>query len=170
MIELERTFLLKFLPEGLDKCKKEEIEDIYIPETAEHPIIRIRKSGNGFEITKKSPMENDSSEQREHTIKLTQEEFIALSNLKGKKLVKTRYHLSHNGRIAHIDVFHGPLEGLVTADFEFKNREEKEGFVMPEFCLVDVTQEKFIAGGMLCGKSYDDIKEKLESVGYRKII
>ena len=34
--------------------------------------------------------------------------------------------------------------------------EEKDAFVAPDFCLVEVTQELFIAGGMLCGKRYAD--------------
>lgn len=35
--------------------------------------------------------------------------------------------------------------------------------------LAEVTQEEFIAGGMLCGKNYDDISDKLEKFGYSKI-
>lgn len=40
----------------------------------------------------------------------------------------------------------------------------------PDFCLVDVTQETFLAGGMLCGKRYADIEAGLDRFGYRKII
>ena len=47
---------------------------------------------------------------------------------------------------------------------------EKDSFVMPEFCLVDVTQEKFGAGGMLAGKSYEDIEQHLKRFGYVKLI
>ena len=60
------------------------------------------------------------------------------------------------------------LDGLVVVDFEFGTEEEKLAFEMPDFCLVEVTQEEFIAGGMLAGKSYEDIKEKLEEFGYSK--
>ena len=41
---------------------------------------------------------------------------------------------------------------------------------MPDFCLAEVTQEEFIAGGMLCGKSFEDIKDKLEKFGYRGVV
>ena len=40
---------------------------------------------------------------------------------------------------------------------------------MPDFCLADVTQEVFIAGGMLCGKCYKDIEDDLARIGYKKL-
>ena len=40
---------------------------------------------------------------------------------------------------------------------------------MPNFCLAEVTHEEFLAGGMLCGKSYADIRESLKRLGYTKI-
>ena len=51
MIEIERTFLAKFIPD-LTNCKKLEIIDYYIPTHVGHPTIRIRKIGDNFEITK----------------------------------------------------------------------------------------------------------------------
>ena len=43
-----------------------------------------------------------------------------------------------------------------------KTEEEKNKFGMPDFCLADVTQEDFIAGGYLAGKGYVDIEKELE--------
>lgn len=57
----------------------------------------------------------------------------------------------------------------MTVDFEFETEEEKEKFIMPEFCLAEVTQEEFIAGGKLCGKSYAEIEKELEELGYNKL-
>jgi CYTH domain-containing protein len=169
--ELERTFLLKYLPKGLDKCRKEPMTDIYIPGTAVHPIVRIRHVGDRFEITKKAPVaEGDSSVQHEHTISLTEEEHDALAKLPGKRLDKTRYFLKIDGRDAEVDVFHGELEGLALADFEFGSEEEKSTFVAPDFCLADVTQEEFIAGGMLCGKRYQEIEKELKRFRYKKLL
>jgi CYTH domain-containing protein len=168
--ELELTFLLKRLPKGLDKCRKERMVDIYIPKSARHPIIRIRRIGDSFEITKKSPVDmRDSSTQDEHTINLTQEEYDALSRMPGKRIDKTRYHFVQDGTSAQIDVFHGRLRGLALVDFEFESRTQMDAFQQPDFCLADVTQEEFIAGGMLCGKRYQDIKQNLDRFRYRKI-
>jgi len=170
-IELERTFLLKKIPEGLKDCKSIEIFDIYIPQLVEHPILRIRKRGDVFEITKKSPVDlNDCSEQSEETILLTKEEFSGFLKVDGKRLRKIRYYYPIDNKTAEIDVFLDDLEGLVTADFEFDSVEEKKSFVMPDFCLVDVTQEKGTAGGILAGKKYSDIQSVLDKYGYKKLV
>ena len=61
------------------------------------------------------------------------------------------------------------MEGLVLVDIEFETPEEKNAFMMPDFCLVDVSQEEFIAGGMLAGKKYRDIEDDLARYEYKKI-
>ncbi len=171
-IELERTFLVKKLPEDLkEKSNIAEIIDIYIPKSIEHPILRIRKRGNVFEITKKAPLVgNDSSEQSEQTIPLTEEEFKSLSEINGKRFRKIRHYYNFENRVAEIDVYKDGLEGLVVADFEFESSIEKNNFQMPDFCLADVTQEKSIAGGILAGKEYSDIKPFLDKYNYQRIL
>ena len=169
-IELEKTYLAKFLPEGLKDCPSKEIKDIYIPESIEHPVLRIRQKGDKYEITKKQPIQGvDSSEQYEHTIELTKEEFLVLEQVAGKRVHKIRYYYNHHGVQAEVDVFQDDLAGLVLVDFEFKEVADKNNFEMPEFCLTDVTQDKHFAGGILCGKKYADIQVHLGELGYKKI-
>ena len=61
------------MPDNLDKCESVEILDIYIPKEVEHPVLRIRKRGDVFEMTKKMLMKGaDSSEQGEETIPLSE--------------------------------------------------------------------------------------------------
>jgi len=169
MIELEKTYLAKFIPSKLEN--KKEMIDIYIPDGIDHAPIRIRKNGNKFYITKKQPAkENDSSVLIEQTIELSEAEFIELEKeIKGRRIEKIRCSFNHKGNTAEIDVFQGKLKGLVLVDFEFDTEEAKEKFKMPDFCLADVTQEDFIAGGMLCGKSYEEIEENLNRLNYKKI-
>lgn len=170
-IELERTFLLKNVPENLKDCKSVEIFDIYIPQSTPHPILRIRKKGDVLEITKKSPVDlNDCSEQSEETIPLTKEEFSDFLKLDGKRIRKIRYYYPINNKTAEIDVFLDDLEGLALVDVEFSSNEEKSSFIVPDFCLVDVTQEEFLAGGILAGKKYLDIQPILDKYGYKKLV
>jgi CYTH domain-containing protein len=170
-IERERTFLLKYVPKDLEKCESIEIVDIYIPQSAEHPVLRIRKRGDVFEMTKKQPLVGtDSSEQSEHTISLSAEEFEALSKIEGKRFRKRRYFSPFEKMVAEVDVYLDELQGLIVVDFEFKSSQEKDAFGMPDFCLADVTQDKEIAGGMLAGKKYSDIEDFLKERGYEKII
>lgn len=164
MIELEKTFLAKYVPEGVKR--KHEIVDIYLPKAREHPVLRLRKKDDEYLLVKKKHVDKDVSEQKEETINLSEEEYNELAKLEGKRLRKIRYTYYVNGRVADIDVFKDKLEGLILVDFEFDNKEDKENFTTPDFCLKDVTDEKFIAGGMLCGKSYEDIRPELEKHGY----
>ena len=169
-IEFERTFLLKNIPAGLEKCESIEISDIYIPKSARHPILRIRKKGDVFEMTKKSPLDgNDSSEQGEHTISLTKEEFEELFEIKGKRFRKMRYFYPFDGKTAEIDIYLDNLEGLGVVDFEFNSRQEKDSFKTPDFCLVEVTQNEIFAGGLLAGKKYSDMEPFLKKYNYKKV-
>ena len=167
MIEREKKYLAKYIPEGLSNCRSKEITDVYIPVSEEHPILRIRKNGKTHEITKKTPVSGtDSSEQIEQTVPLTAEEFASLSTVSGKCLEKQRYYYDYQGRTAEVDIFQGDLSGLVIVDFEFDTSDEKDKFEIPDFCLVDVTQEKAFAGGILSGKKYTDIEPHLKRYHY----
>ena len=169
MEEIELTFLPKGLPEGVQKSRSKELLDIYLPAGSEHPTLRVRRSGSSFEITKKQPVrEGDASHQIETTIPLTAEEFADLEKLEGKRVHKTRYYYNESSIDYEVDVFQDALQGLVLVDIEFKILAEKAAFVAPNWLLVEVTQEKFIAGGMLCGKSYDDIEGRLHAFGYER--
>jgi CYTH domain-containing protein len=172
VIEIERTYLAKDLP-NLFGCKTKEIIDIYLPTNFPgHASIRIRKNGENYEITKKSRVNPESGSQLlEQTIILSKEEFDALEKeIKGRRVHKIRHYYPFEGRVAEIDVFQDKLIGLVIVEFEFGSEEELKEFKMPQFCLVDVTEEHFTRGGVLCGKSYSDLEKELNKFGYKKII
>ena len=99
MEELERTYLLKEFPKGFDTAPFKEMLDIYIPASSPHPHLRIRKSGTKYEITNKQPVvEGDSSRQHELTIPLTKDEYEDLAAVPGKRVGKTRYYFTEDGR------------------------------------------------------------------------
>ena len=64
MIEREKTFLAKYIPDGLGDAKKKELVDIYLPPDARHPHLRIRKNGESYEITKKVQIESGDASNR----------------------------------------------------------------------------------------------------------
>ena len=170
-IELERTFLAKYLPEDLENHSSKEMQDSYIPKESRHPILRIRKNGDKFTITRKYPKDGkDISVMIEETINLSEEEYKSMQQIDGKEHQKIRYQYpTKDAKVCEIDVYQGALKGLVLVDFEFDTIEEKDNFSPPDFCLVEVTQEEFIAGGYLCGKSYEDIEQGLQKYNYKKI-
>lgn len=171
MEEHEITFLPKFLPQKVLSSPAKEILDIYLPQKSTHPILRIRKSGNSFEITKKQPIKpEDSSHQLETTIQLTDAEFHDLAKLPGKIVRKIRHIYKESKTRYEIDFFQDNLKGLVLVDVEFKTQDEKWSFILPNWCLREVTQEKFIAGGNLAGKNYSEIQPALSKFNYTKIL
>lgn len=169
-VELELTYLARTLPDGLADLPSKLIVDMYYPTNTLHPCLRLRQNGDSYQITKKQPaFGTDSSHMIEETIHLSAEEFADLTAQGGKRVVKRRYKYEYQGRMAEIDVFQEALAGLVLVDFEFENRDTQKAFTMPDFCLADVTQEAFIAGGMLAGKSYADIAEGLAKYRYKPL-
>lgn len=87
----------------------------------------------------------------------------------GRRIHKTHYYYVVNGRTAEVDVFMDALTGLVVIDFEFETEEEMRDFKPPFICLAEVTQEEFIAGGMICGKRYVDLEKDLSRFNYQKL-
>lgn len=170
MVELELTYLAKTLPANLKDCPSKKIIDLYVDNGTDHSDLRIRQNGNTYELTRKVPVEGtDSSKQLETTIVLNEAEFNSLSKTTSRKVEKTRYFFEFEGRTAEFDVFEGDLSGLVVVDFEFEEEKEKDSFEMPEFCLAEITQEKFIAGGVLAGKTFSDIESELRRFHYSKL-
>lgn len=167
-IEQELTYLAASFPKGIENITPTRLKDVYIPDTnGMHPQLRLRQKGDKYEITKKVPLtEGDASAHTELTIPLKEDEFLALEKSSNKIVVKDRYVIDIDGHQAEVDVFIGDLEGLVLIDFEFANEVVKNNFTPPGVCLVDVTQEKFIAGGLLAGKNYSDIQSDLDRFNY----
>lgn len=170
-IEYELTFLAKYIPKEIQNIVPIKLKDFYVPESnTEHPNLRIRLKGDNYEITKKQPIsDRDLSEQSEHTIAINIDEFNDLTSGRSRSIAKDRYGLIYNGVKMEVDIFRENLSGLVLIDFEFKSKEEKESFVFPDFCLTEVTQEPILAGGLLAGKKYQDIKTTLNKYNYVEI-
>jgi CYTH domain-containing protein len=170
-LELELTYLAKERPKEIEGATPTRIMDVYIPDSPEHSRLRLRQKGDRYEMTKKMPVrEGDASEQIEMTIPLDEEEFLTLAQSSQKRVAKDRYTVDIDGRSAEVDVFVGDLSGLILIDFEFSSPEEKTTFTPPSVVLSDVTQEDFIAGGLLAGRAYDDITNELDRFGYGKIV
>ncbi|MBI4086958.1 hypothetical protein HY416_03180 [Candidatus Kaiserbacteria bacterium] len=170
MIELERTFLAKSLPSDLHTHPNKRIVDLYVDNGTPHRDLRIRQLGDRCEITRKRPTHGtDSSKQEEQTIALEKIEFDSLAHTRGPKIEKTRYYYPYGDITAEFDIFEGALTGLVLIDFEFDSEEAMRTFSPPEFCLADVSQEAFVAGGVLAGKSYADLEGALKEYRYQKL-
>jgi hypothetical protein len=92
---------------------------------------------------------------------LSPEEYAALHGLPGHGLEKLRLSVPPLG----IDVFHGPLEGLVLAEVEFESDDAMLSFEMPLSFVAEVTYDRRFAGATLARTTSDDLGPLLRSFG-----
>lgn len=170
-VEMELAFLPIGLPKEIESTSPQRVTDIYLSDDKDLLTkLRLRQKGSKFELTKKVVVNPaDLSVQQEYNIPLTQDEFEKFSKIEGREVIKDRYVMDIAGRQAEIDIFRGHLAGFGIVEFEFSSVEDKAAFVAPDFCGAEVTQEDFIAGAYLAGKSYEDIAPELERFGYEPI-
>ena len=170
-VEMELTFLAREIPQEIVGVTPQFMMDVYIPDVG-HAELRVRQKGDKFEITKKKPIlggDGFTKIMKEMTIPLTKTEFEALSLSGKRKVLKYRYNVTIGGFPAEVDIFQGPLKGLVMIDFEFSDMSKRNAFKAPSVCLADVTREIFKAGGVLAGKSYSDIENELARFNYKPL-
>ncbi len=169
-LEIERTYLAKYLPEDLFNHPHKEIIDMYLPRGAEHAHLRIRKSGDKMTITKKTSINaNTHSQLLEENIDIDLAEYQSLQNANADITRKIRYFYPYAGRTAEIDIFQGKHQGLVVIEFEFATASEYEEFSMPEFCLADVSEEECFAGGIICKLDYAGVAQIIQKYGYQAL-
>jgi CYTH domain-containing protein len=162
MLESEMSFLVKEAP-PLDGLEPVEIEQFYLSDTLT-PLRLRRYNQDRFELTKKIPVSRDDlSRQEEINIPLEAEEFEGLKKLAKRGLQKQRYFLPlADGLRAELDVYEGPLNGLVSVEVEFPDEASRQRFQAPGWFGRDITQDEWATNSFLAGKSLEEIRPYLE--------
>src|SRR2546423_5681602 len=166
-IERERRFLLHALPPGLELTNEHaQITDNYITGTR----LRLRKSRwpatNEWTLKltqKHAPAPPDFSRTLITSIYLNEYEYEVLSVFEANELRKNRYHFEHEGRLYSVDVFLGPLRGLILAETDFDSDEEMDAFPLPTFAAFDVSREEMFTGARLVELTAEDIRAELNA-------
>ena len=138
-VEIERKFLVTSLPEAMDRYRHERIMQGYVVVGADGSEVRLRRKGRKhFEAVKMGRGEIRS----ELEVELTAAQFDTLwEATSGRRIDKTRYEIRHAGVVMEVDVYHGELAGLVTAECEFASPEESRRFVPPDWFGREVTND-----------------------------
>jgi len=162
MLESEFSFLVKDLPNDLEKYPKREIKQGYFSDLPSP--LRIRSEDGKYFLTKKIPIKKgDNSRREEIEIQIKREEFEILFPICKKFLEKTRYYYPiGNNLTAEVDIFHGGLEGLIMVEVEFPSEKERKKFVSPDWFGKDVTQERWALNSVLCELTYEQVKRLAE--------
>ena len=164
-VERERRYLLRELPPGLRvNDPHTQIFDNYITGTR----LRLRKIRAPerrewtWKLTQKfAPAPPDFSRTVITNIYLSQVEYETLSVFEGNEVRKNRYPYEHEGRKFSVDLFLGPLHGLVLAETEFDTDEAMRDFPAPPFAAREVTNDELFTGCRLVGLTADEIRAEL---------
>ena len=134
-MEIERKFLVKTLPEGLDSYKCKHIEQGYLNT---NPDVRIRKSDEDYILTYKG---DGMLCREEYNLPLTKEAYEHLkAKIDGTLIQKRRYLIPLADRLmAELDIFEGKLAPLQLVEVEFETKEDAERFAPPVWFGEDVT-------------------------------
>ncbi len=143
-MEIERKFLVSFVPENVEEYPHSEIVQGYL---SADPEVRVRKKVTRgikkFYRTEKIVIQGSGDiKRKEDEREITEEEFNELWPVtKGKRVEKTRYEIPHGSHTIELDVYRGNLEGLVTADVEFDSEDAAKRFFPPSWMGTDITAD-----------------------------
>lgn len=135
-MEIERKYLVAFLPEGYGKYPFHEIEQAYL---STDPVVRIRKEDEDYYLTYKS---KGLLVREEYNLPLTGNAYgHLLKKADGIVLKKRRYRIPVEGTgfTAELDIFDGKYQGLMLVEVEFGTKEEADAFKAPAWFGRDVT-------------------------------
>ncbi|HXD32410.1 MAG TPA: hypothetical protein VN643_14915 [Pyrinomonadaceae bacterium] len=169
VVERERRYLLKDLPEGLERTSPHvQITDNYISGTR----LRLRKTRDPrtnkwvVKFTQKyAPDPADLSRTLITNSYLNPAEYEVLSIFEANEIRKNRYVFDFEGRKFGVDMFLGDLLGLVLAEVSFDSDDEVENFPVPTFALADVTNNETFSGGKLCHLTFEDVRQEVKRMG-----
>ncbi len=139
-IEIERKFLVDQVPGELASHPSDEIEQGYLAITGDGLEVRIRRYGRRSYLTIKS---GAGQVRVEEEIEIDERRFGSLWPLTdGRRIQKRRYLIpAEDGRRIELDLYEGPLAGLVTAELEFDSAAAAQAFVPPDWFGRDVTDD-----------------------------
>jgi CYTH domain-containing protein len=144
--EIERKYLVKYMPERFYAYEHKELEQAYLSfggESETEKRIRLMRSRSTvhYLYTEKS---DGTLAREENEFEISKKEFDKLTKEAVSKFVKkSRYYIpvSNDTLLAELDVFHGELSGLVTVEVEFKTLADSEAFLPPEWFGEEITED-----------------------------
>jgi len=138
--EIERKFLLKELPPGLNRLRSHVIAQGYLASEPGGRHVRLRKKGKTTSLTFKV---GRGSAREEREIELSPKQFASLwPATAGRRLRKLRHEIPWKDLLIEVDTYRGRHSGLVVAEVEFPDRATCRKFKPPSWFGREVTGEK----------------------------
>jgi CYTH domain-containing protein len=164
-VETERKFRVPQPPDWLERCPFERIEQGYVA-AAEGEQVRVRLRNGAAVLTVKR---GQGRSRLEDEVELTAAQLATLWPLaEGRRLSKRRYTVEHDPPI-EVDVYEGPLTGLVVAEVEFESDEAADGFAAPGWLGEELTGDERFSNLTLAleGAQPDALADRGSSRTYR---
>lgn len=137
-VEVERKFLLSELPEWLEGCPRDRIEQGYVALDGDTEV-RVRRHGEECSLTVKH---GGGLARAEIDLAIDAPRFEQLWPLTaGRRVSKVRYLVDSGHRSFDVDVYGEDLAGLAVAEIEFDEIAEAAGFEPPPWLGDEVTED-----------------------------
>jgi len=136
--EIERKFLVDRMPEEIARVPEEEVAQGYLATGDDE--VRVRRRGGAHVLTVK---QGSGLSRAEVEVPLPAAAFEELWPLtEGRRVEKTRRVVGIDGHKVEVDVYRGPLSGLVTAEVEFDDDHVAGGFSPPSWMSRELTGDR----------------------------
>jgi adenylate cyclase len=137
-IEIENKYLIDKMPD-LSGHNPTVIQQGYLCLGVDGNEVRLRRRGDQYSLG----MKGDGTIARQQAfIDINAEQFATLWPAASKlEISKLRYELPYGDYLIELDVFQGPLQGLVVAEVEFRSEDHKSQFRPPAWFGPDVTHD-----------------------------
>lgn len=143
-MEIERKFLVKRMPEGLEQTESRPMEQAYL---CLDPVVRVRRCGEEYVLTYKGA---GLLAREEHNLPLTRESYRhLLEKADGIPILKRRYRVPLAPYVAELDVFAPPLAPLVLVEVEFPDEAQALAFQPPAWFGREVTYDPAYTNGSM---------------------
>jgi CYTH domain-containing protein len=137
--EVERKFLVRRIPSQIGEATCQDIIQGYLTSESVGTEVRLRRKGDRWYQTVKSA---GALVRAEYEIEITPAQFDRLwPATEGRRIEKTRYELDYGDVVIELDVYRGQLDGLVTAEVEFRDVEHSRTFQPPAWLGVEITED-----------------------------
>ncbi len=138
--EIERKFLVRETPRNAETHSAVEVLQGYLAVSDDGTEVRLRNIDQAYILTVKS---GKGIRRQERETVLSKEQFERLWPMtEGKRVEKIRYKIAMSGFTIELDIYQESLEGLKTAEVEFKTQDEAESFTPPSWLDKDVTLDE----------------------------
>ena len=168
--EIERRWVLSEHPDPARAVAVRHLVDRYLTGTRLRLRLQVEDGGPTLrKFTQKLPDPEPRSRGRQGLLTntyLSQEEYDVLATLPARVLRKTRYSMAPFG----VDVFEGPLAGLVLAEIEFATEDAADRSPIPATAVVEVSHDPRFTGGRLVRTDAEELRSWLDELGVPAIV